>query len=51
MLNRKKITIDEVTKLTNLAENYNISELADNCLSKNIKKINKIINENNYTVE
>ena len=51
MLNRKKITIDEVTKLTNLAENYNISELADNCLSKNIKKINKIFNENIFSVD
>ena len=33
----KKITIDEINKLTNLAENFTISELVDNCLSKNIK--------------
>ncbi len=51
ILNKKKITIDEVIKLTNLAENYSISELADNCLSKNIKKINKIFNENVFSVE
>ena len=51
MLNKEKITIDEVIKLTNLAENYSISELADNCLSKNIKKINKIFNENAFSVD
>ena len=51
MLNKQKITINEVIKLTNLAENYSISELADNCLSKNIKKINKIFNENVFSVD
>ena len=51
MLNKEKINIDEVIKLTNLAENYSISELADNCLSKNIKKINKIFNENIFSVD
>ncbi len=47
----KKITIDEINKLTNLAENFTISELVDNCLSKNIKKTIKILNENNYSTE
>jgi len=51
LLNKEKINIDEVIKLTNLAENYSISELADNCLSKNIKKINKIFNENAFSVD
>ena len=51
LLNKKKINIEEVIKLTNLAENYSISELADNCLSKNIKKINKIFNENVFSVD
>ena len=51
LLNKEKINIDEVIKLTNLAENYSISELADNCLSKNIKKINKIFNENVFSVD
>ena len=51
VLNKKKINIDDVIKLTNLAENYSISELADNCLSKNIKKINKIFNENVFSVD
>jgi len=51
LLNKDKININDVLKLTNLAENYSISELADNCLSKNIKKINKIFNENTFSVE
>tara|TARA_B100000965_G_scaffold359752_1_gene340030 strand:- start:264 stop:1247 length:984 start_codon:yes stop_codon:yes gene_type:complete len=51
LLNKEKINIDDVIKLTNLAENYSISELADNCLSKNIRKINKIFDENIFSVE
>jgi len=51
LLNKEKVNIDDVIKLTNLAENYSISELADNCLSKNIKKINKIFNENVFSVD
>ena len=51
LLDKEKINIDDVIKLTNLAENYSISELADNCLSKNIKKINKIFNENIFSVD
>ena len=51
MLSKEKISIEDVIKLTNLAENYSISELVDNCLSKNIKKINKIFNENIFSVE
>ncbi len=49
--NKKKIEISEILKLTNLAENYNVSELVDSCLSKNKKKTINIINENNYTLE
>ena len=51
LLGKEKININDVTKLSNLAENYSISELADNCLSKNIKKINKIFNENVFSVD
>ena len=36
---RAAITIDQILKLTNLAENYNISELVDQCLLKNKKKL------------
>ena len=38
-------------KISNLSENYGISELADNCLSKNLKKINKIFNENVFSTD
>ena len=51
LLNKEKVNIEDVIKLTNLAENYSISELADNCLSKNINKINKIFNENVFSIE
>ena len=51
MINRKKINSEDILKLTNLAENYSISELADNCLSKNLNKVNKILNENIFSSE
>ena len=46
---KKKITGDDISKLTNLIENISISELADNCLAKNNKKIVSIFNENNFS--
>ena len=36
--NKSKVEIQDILKLTNLAENYNVSELIDSCLSKNKKK-------------
>ena len=48
---KKKINSEDILKLTNLAENYNTSELTDNCLAKNIRKIINILNENNYSNE
>ena len=48
---RKNINIEELLKLTNLAENYNVSELIDCCLAKNKKKTINILNENNYSLE
>ena len=51
MLSKKKINTEDVILLTNLAENYSVSELVDNCLSKNISKTNKILNENNFSSE
>ena len=48
---RKKITTEDILKLTNLSENHSIFELIDNCLAKNKKKIISILNENNYTNE
>ncbi len=50
-LNNKKITSEEIAKLTNLSEDYSISELIDNCLAKNNRKIVKILNENNFSKE
>ena len=50
-LKRNSIEKNEILKLTNLSENYDISELVDSCLSKNKKKINKILNENNFSQE
>ena len=47
----KKINSDDILKLTNLAENYNATELTDNCLAKNIKKTTNILNENHYSTE
>tara|TARA_Y100000389_G_C17449188_1_gene513595 strand:+ start:1051 stop:2034 length:984 start_codon:yes stop_codon:yes gene_type:complete len=49
--NRKNISIDDVLKITNLSENYDISELVDNCLSKNKNRLIKILNENNFSSE
>ena len=49
--NRTSISINEINKLTNLGENHSISELVDNCLAKNIKKINYLMNENNFGSE
>ena len=49
--NGKKITEENIIKLTNLAENLSISELIDNCLAKNKKKIINILNENNFSNE
>ena len=45
------IEINEIIKLTNLAENYTFSELIDQCLMKNKKKTLDIINENNLSSE
>ena len=47
--NSQKITIEHVLKISNLAQNYSVSELVDNCLSKNLKKTINILNENNYS--
>ena len=48
---KKKLSSQEILKLINLSENYEISELIDNCLALNKNKITKILNENNYNNE
>ena len=51
ILGKKNINLDQIIKLTNLAENYNVSELVDSCLAKNFKKTVNILNENNFSSE
>ena len=48
---KKNISLEEIYKLTNLADNFTINELVDNSLSKNSKKTSEIINESNYKPE
>lgn len=47
----KKLTTQNLIKLTNLIENFSISELIDNCLAKNKLKTLGILNENNYSAD
>ncbi len=48
---KKKISSKEILKLINLTENFEFSELIDNCLAKNKNKIINILNENNFNTE
>ena len=50
-LNKKKISSQEILRLINLSENFEISELIDNCLAQNKNRIINILNENNYNTE
>ena len=47
----KQIDNEIIARLTNITENFNISELVDNCLAKNKKKTLNILNENNFSNE
>ena len=51
LLNKKNLNLAEIIKLTNLADNYNASELVDHSLAKNTRKTVTILNENNYSDE
>ena len=51
VLKKKTIEFNDIIKLTNLAENYDFSELTDQCLARNKKKTLSILNENNSSVE
>ena len=48
---KKNLNLDEIIKLTNLADNYSASELVDHSLAKNTRKTVTILNENNYSDE
>ncbi|MDC0926880.1 DNA polymerase III subunit delta [Candidatus Pelagibacter ubique] len=50
-LNKKNLNIQEIIKLTNLADNYSASELVDHSLAKNTRKTVAILGENNYSDE
>ena len=51
MENKRNISLEEIFKLTNLAENFSINDLVDTSLSKNSRKISEIINESNYKAQ
>ena len=48
---KKKLNIEDMTKLINLGENHSVGELIDNCLAKNQGRTIKILNENIFTNE
>ncbi len=48
---KKKLSSREILKLINLTENFEFSELIDNCLAKNKNKMINILNENNFNTE
>ncbi len=48
---KKNISIQEIIKLTNLADNYSASELVDHSLAKNSRKTIVILNENRFSDE
>ncbi len=50
-LSKKKISSQEILRLINLSENFEISELIDNCLAQNKNRIINILNENSYSSE
>jgi len=50
-INKKNINLEEIIRLTNLADNYSASELVDHSLAKNTRKTVTILNENNYSDE
>ena len=51
LLNKKKLNIEEIIKLSDLADNYSASELVDHSLAKNTRKTATILSENNYSDE
>ncbi|MDC0424376.1 DNA polymerase III subunit delta [Candidatus Pelagibacter ubique] len=51
LLNKKNLNLEEIIKLTNLADNYNASELVDHSLAQNTRKTVAILSENNYSDE
>ena len=50
-LSKKNINIEDISKLSTLADNYSVFQLTDNYLAKNSKKVSNILNENNFSYE
>ena len=50
-VNKKNLNLEEIIRLTNLADNYSASELIDHSLAKNTRKTITILNENSYSDE
>ena len=50
-ITKQVVNYNEILKLSNLSENFNISELVDECLAQNKKKTLNILNENNSSNE
>jgi DNA polymerase-3 subunit delta len=50
-INKRNLNLEEIIRLTNLADNYSASELVDHSLAKNTRKTVTIFNENNYSDE
>ena len=48
---KKQLKSEDILKLTNLSENFDISELVDNTLAKERKRTLHILNENSFTNE
>ena len=50
-INKKKIEMEDIAKLTNLSESLNFNDLVDNALAKNLKTTLYMLNENNFASE
>ena len=50
-ITKQVVNYNEILKLSNLSENFDISELVDECLAQNKKKTLNILNENNSSNE
>lgn len=50
-LNKKKVDIESLTKLTNLSENYDINKIVDFSLAKDTKQTLRALNENIFSNE
>ena len=50
-LNKQMVSYDQVKELTNMVGNYQNDYIVNICLNGDLKKLNKILNENNFSFE